>query len=514
MKKTRIKLFAVILFFVIINILVLAKDTTPLTYDAEGYFEQSINYYRIIFEGQDSSIDSLSRISEDRPPFFMLSTIPLYLTIGISEDAARMTNMVYLIILVVFTYLLGKKIANKKAGLVAAIIVPSIPLVFGFLRMYYTDFAGASLTAAFFYGLLKTENFNNTKWSIILGLTASSMLLTKKLLLIMIIGPVIYELVTKSFNKKSLKNLFLFAGIVILLAVPWYLLQKDYLLFWLGESTNISLVKNNIPILSLESMTYYLSALKDTIIYTPGSIILIFSFGYFLFNKNRYKYKILAWLVWVYISLSLIANKAPRYLLPLMPLLAIIIGCSATNTRKRAVTVFIIFFFFIQTLFISFSPKANFIVPHLQDRDLDETYNVIGLLQPQNKDYRIDELMELFPGKGERVLFMTMQGAVYSQISREATLNKKDIRMVVPFDYASSGFESCGEDNCSENYYDILVRTSDFIILSDLIEQEPEERIVKERLEESFDKHRELFNLSKKLPLPNNTTLLIYQKND
>ena len=113
---------------------------------------------------------------------------------------------------------------------------------------------------------------------------------------------------------------------------------------------------------------------------------------------------------------------------------------------------------------------------------------------------------------GQTILFTSMQGFVYSQISQKIMLNNLDLKLKTPFEVASTGYKSCGNRPCLQEDYNAFILESDIIIDSDWLEFEEEERIVTMNLKKTLMQNINKFLFIKEINLPNNTTLKIYKR--
>ncbi len=104
------------------------------------------------FADPGSSLESLS--FSGRPPLYQLLTIPFILLFGRSEDVALLVNVLFLVILVVSTYNIGRFAGNGKAGLLAALLVVAYPPMVHLSRAYIPHFATPSCGALSLWLLL------------------------------------------------------------------------------------------------------------------------------------------------------------------------------------------------------------------------------------------------------------------------------------------------------------------------------------------------------------------------
>ncbi len=93
-----------------------------------------------------------------RPPLYQLLTIPFVLVFGRSEDAALAVNLVFLVILVLSTYGIGRLVSNGTAGLLGAFFVVSYPPIIHLSRTYLPHAALPACTALSLYLALLIKN--------------------------------------------------------------------------------------------------------------------------------------------------------------------------------------------------------------------------------------------------------------------------------------------------------------------------------------------------------------------
>jgi 4-amino-4-deoxy-L-arabinose transferase-like glycosyltransferase len=128
-------ILVLLLFHTVNNYIILTNDNTPLLWDGGDYFFKSLQYYNVFVNFDSNFISRFNDVSLYRPPLLMLSSVPLYLVFGRSTDVAVMTNILYLIILVLSVYGIGRRSHSKEVGLMAVFIV-SFPLLRWFPSAY------------------------------------------------------------------------------------------------------------------------------------------------------------------------------------------------------------------------------------------------------------------------------------------------------------------------------------------------------------------------------------------
>ena len=114
----------------------------------------------------------------------------------------RMINMLYYVILIIAVYFIGKKMLDKKTGLLAAFIVSFYPGICGMSRQFEHDFPATAMVALCISSLLYTEDFKNTKYSLLFGISLGLGIFFRGQTLFFMIGPIGYVFYRIFFRDK------------------------------------------------------------------------------------------------------------------------------------------------------------------------------------------------------------------------------------------------------------------------------------------------------------------------
>jgi 4-amino-4-deoxy-L-arabinose transferase-like glycosyltransferase len=197
-----------ILFHLFNNIYFLYSDETTLVWDTNFLHQMSVKNFREFKDGHFFSIIK-QYVLFDSPPLSAYPSFILYPFFGISEDVASFQGTVFLIILIIATYLLGKELFNKKVGLIASILVSFSPFILAISKISYEDITFTTMFTLTLYFFLRSKKFSDIKYTwffnISLGLT-----LLSKVTSLFILFPISlsYILLNVLFNKKDFKNYF------------------------------------------------------------------------------------------------------------------------------------------------------------------------------------------------------------------------------------------------------------------------------------------------------------------
>jgi len=171
------------------------------------------------------------------PPLFHFTALPLQRLLGVSEDVATMTNVIYIAILLLSVYGIGARIWGKQAGLLASCLVSLFPMSFSMARYFYLDYALTAAVALSVYLLLLTQGFESKKYSLLFGLSLGLGMLIKWLLIFFLLGPLcvillrspVIQDLRRKLSRPSLdwRWLGISAIIGLLATLLWYLPNRD-----------------------------------------------------------------------------------------------------------------------------------------------------------------------------------------------------------------------------------------------------------------------------------------------
>ncbi|MHC1587260.1 MAG: ArnT family glycosyltransferase, partial [Candidatus Syntropharchaeia archaeon] len=312
------------------------------------------------------------KVSNYYPPFFHLSSIPLYFLFGFSEDVAIATNLIFYAVLVFSVFKIGEIFKDKETGSLAAILVSFYPLLLILQREYMLDFALTAMCALALLLLLKSDCFRNPLISAIFGITFGLCELTKWSAFVFIL-PAIFAVFVIEFKKildvcaqcgKELGDKFVKKGlyrfcskkcarifskspktitsriissisgvqitnIIVAFILAFFVLGWWYIPNW--EEVSIRLqyfstirgAKEGDPtIFTLAGWFYYIKAL-DVSMGLLFFVLALFSLIFLLKRKDKSAVFFFISIVIPYLILTAMSNKGDRYILPILPVLAV-----------------------------------------------------------------------------------------------------------------------------------------------------------------------------------------------
>lgn len=354
--------------FFLIAIASVSLLITGLT--SELYLGDEVYHYRFaknMFEaGKRVSHDPL--YESGTPPGFFYATDPLWdgvlavlwKTMGrVSFPVAQIYHTCFYALLLIFTYLVGKKIFGKEEGAWSCLIVAAMPMAVAFGILFYVDVPATALSMAAFYLVINKKYL----WG---GLIFSLMYLTKRnacfLIPAMTLIPLYFE---KKGLLKKLRNLsFLLIplGVTFFWDMRWRYLNIESSKFQIqGYGITRDVTIRNVTFLEniLSRVKYYLWGTKEylnssltnplDLVKYLGVVLILFFVLYFLrglFREEKKEVKALIFgLLTSYLVFFLFLfgfNSDIRYLFPIIPFLCLLASKGVVSIKKKWAPVLIV----------------------------------------------------------------------------------------------------------------------------------------------------------------------------
>lgn len=345
-----------IAFWIANNALWAFWDTSPPKYDPCFYLLVSVKQLAVI-RGPWQQIAQLIHISViGRPPLYTLVTQPVYLLAGTSEDLATVaTNAVFIPVLLISVYALGKRLFNSRTGLLAATLVAAYPTLTLFSRRYRPQFAAVAMIALGAYLLLRTEDFRNRRHAVLLGLATGLGMLTSAYVMFALLGLGVWvafrslHLASKVSRRegqreallKVISNIVLSLAIALALSLPWYLYHVENIsavLQYTQESRKFAPIKH---VYSLRAFLWYCMNMHRTV-----SVFLVVPFviGVLtaLVRPRARSMTLLWWFASAYLPLSLLATKTPMHATILLPSVALLSSFWVFQLRHKVLRIVVV----------------------------------------------------------------------------------------------------------------------------------------------------------------------------
>lgn len=470
-------LLGLILFHVISNIIWIILNNQPPTWDSAHHTLLSMR----IFESPFNFLN----ISNYYPPFVHLIGTILIFIFGYSYKVIQLTGTLFLGLSIIFIYLFAKEIfKSEKIAFFSSLFFSFFITIFEQSRIHMLDIPLTALVFASLYFLERSNNFLNKKHTLLFFISFALMTVTKWYGAVFIIISLIFKLfrlfVNKFDTKNAIKNILIGIFIFLAFVLPWYLANLDTLLknafyFSAGELADPQ---------KLLSLGNFLFNLKLIIMFQTsflGFLFLLTSLFFFVKNSfNSQKVMIFLSIIFAYLVFTLISNKNIRYLIPMMPFFAIIMGFGADFILRKGrfllksflITTFIymIISYFILSFGFPIFPKYkyafNFPVFGWTDVYYLHTYPVKAVYEPKQKlpyNEILDDIKEIKEGN---IRIIVISGSDYINYNilnpylyKNSIKNRRDLYID---DF--SLINSLGNQEIEIQQY--LTKNIDFILIS------------------------------------------------
>jgi 4-amino-4-deoxy-L-arabinose transferase-like glycosyltransferase len=256
---------------------------------------------------------------------------------GVSFATAQIYHIFYYVLLILFTFLLGKEMGGEDEGFYAALIVATTPVVAAFGILFYIDVPVTALSVVFFYLAFKKKYFFS-------GLLLGLMYITKRNSWFLLPGVLIAVLFFQDNPglKTKVKILAVIGITCLSIVLPDIYWRENNLKVFAKDdmgisSSGVGTIGGMIAFLTEKRTKEFFNSstlsLFDFIKYL-GIPLLAFMIAYFLFRRHRKKDIILWAPLLSYLTFFILffgINSDIRYLLPIVPFLAILSGSIAVS---------------------------------------------------------------------------------------------------------------------------------------------------------------------------------------
>ncbi len=293
------------------------KDTCPLAWDESVHTHAALDYRDRIKSGDLLSL--FEPTSFHYPPLYGIS---LALVLGNSKDlkgAIVLVNFIYLSLLIIVVFLLADHLMGPLPALTAAFLVSSYPLIAGEVPFPKLDLPLTFWVTTSIYCLLRSDHFKNGLWSGLFGISVGLGALTKWPAPLYVFGPFCWA-VFNAFKNRTFKGLALSLGLGALVLLPWFAINFITTLTSALRYSGLP-PAGGVVFQGWLNWFWYPLTLSDAldifflIVFLPGLLVV---FG------RPHLWPIFLWLVVSVFFFTLIRNHNVRYLMPVLPALAIL----------------------------------------------------------------------------------------------------------------------------------------------------------------------------------------------
>jgi 4-amino-4-deoxy-L-arabinose transferase-like glycosyltransferase len=364
-----------IIFHFICNLIWIYLNKIPPSWDASLHTRLSIQFLDYIKDNlfHFNLIDFI-KISQYYPPFIHLMGMFFALLGNNDYHILQLTGSFFLSINIFFIYLVSKEIFHDtKIGFFSTFFFSFFITIYQQSRVHMLDVPLSAMVTVGLFFLLKSDHFRNRNNSLIFFLVLSLSFLTKWYSLIYLLIPLLYissELITnKTYLKTALNNILIGCFIFLVVVLPWYMVNLPATIS-IAQKTITPEKGNPQMLLSFNNLFFYLKLIIMFQISLAGFIFFLFSLSSLVKRKQSKQviFFLIFHILFIYLFFTFfVGNKNIRYLIPLMPYLAIIMGAGLGNFLKNqksfstVLSAFIVIYmlasFFILSFGIPVYPK-------------------------------------------------------------------------------------------------------------------------------------------------------------
>ena len=337
-------------------------DREVPAWDQADYLTGSLNYWQALQNPDWFSSEWWThfwQLSSKIPPLTYIAAAIVQNIFGRGADRATLINLFFSAILLISVYGLGKKLFDRRVGLWAAGLCQILPALYRYRLDFLLDYPLTAAVSFSFYCLtlwkLNSEAENHQKcfqswlWAAAFGLSFGLALMVKQTALMFLLIPILWVEGGIIRNRAWGKLAQIWGALCLSLLVcgPWYRINWLLILTSGKRATIDSAIAEGDPALNtLDAWIYYLKILPYLV---SWPLLLVPIVGILLYAWKRsanFKWKfsnsiqnslrwIVIFLIGSYLLCSLNINKDPRYVLPYLPEVSLLLAYGLTLWTGR-----------------------------------------------------------------------------------------------------------------------------------------------------------------------------------
>ena len=291
----------------------------------------------------DGTLNGLRVMASNYPMIAQLPRAAAGLLLGPSPLVFRAANVVYLVVLLVSIYHIGRRCHGRRAGLLAAALVSLTPAVYGGARSMGLDYPAMCITSLAMLLLLRTEGFRRLPDTVGFGVCAGLAVLAKGQSALFLVWPAIFILGRELWltRPRGLASLWrplaggtLAVLVLLLTTAVWWGGRLGQLLKIMGaHTTGDGMLEVAGDITLWGGIIHYAQALPMVLSAPMAAVTLLVLPAFF--RHTRQRWVILAWLVAPLVLHVVLSVRHPRYIFPLVPAAALVLAVGICSLRPR-----------------------------------------------------------------------------------------------------------------------------------------------------------------------------------
>ncbi|NEO84532.1 MAG: phospholipid carrier-dependent glycosyltransferase [Spirulina sp. SIO3F2] len=286
------------------------------------------------------------QLSHKYPPLTYTLTAPFQWLFGVGIDQATLLNSVLLAILLLTVYGLGRQVCDRQVGLWAAAICLLMPNLYYWRLDYLLDWTVMTCTVLAFTALTvwrsQTKPWQQWLWAIGFGIVWGLGLMAKQSVMFFLFVPLVWVGMARLWQRRWGQVAQLITSFLVSIPIwlPWYRTNLIYL-FSTSHNANATpgIAEGDPPLNTLAAWTHYWRQLPESISWVLLIVPLVglLIYGWRDLRRDLPTLKNLGWLLLyyggAYLICSAIFNKDPRFIMPYLPILAVLLAYGLTRWR-------------------------------------------------------------------------------------------------------------------------------------------------------------------------------------
>ena len=416
--RSRIPFWGGLALILLVHVVWEVQNDTPPVWDMAYHQLKGWEYLDAWRDGE--VVKQFSQLSSYYPPLYYLQEAFFLRFFSQTQFLALLTNLPGLFLLAYCTFriaaLSGEAVTAQLTGLLPLLF----PLVAWTTRESLLDVALSGWVAAGVYLILKSDFLQKRGWTFALAGVFVAGMWTKWTFALFLCFPLLYALLCSKDRKRSLLHL----ADALIVAMPlifwWYLPNLKILLERLSITWQMALEEGDPGLGSLLGWIYYPRSLSSYYLYLPLTVL-------FLWNMVSYWREgsgsnsgsppsrwgspqgfLWCWLLGGLLLLTLLKAKDPRYVMPLVSPLALLLVAPWKGRIRWSVGIFLLAFLQFLTLSFRFPylPERIALFEPAQKSDYRSMRQEWVLYQssyfdvagpPRCEDWHLDEILETIP---------------------------------------------------------------------------------------------------------------------
>ncbi|MBI3548569.1 MAG: glycosyltransferase family 39 protein [Elusimicrobia bacterium] len=211
-----------------------ADAFTP-SWDDAWYLEESLRLHDAFLQGPKAFVDAYVHMFRFKAPLLSVLAAPFF-AFGRSAAAALAVNTVMVAAAGIYAFLLASSLFGAGAGLLACVIVETMPLLYGLSRQFMVECALTTAVLAWVFHLVASDGLRKRPHATALGILLGAGLLLKVLFPLFIAAPTAYWLWQRLRGASSRERAKSRSGamrVVVIgapIALSWYAFNWPYVL--------------------------------------------------------------------------------------------------------------------------------------------------------------------------------------------------------------------------------------------------------------------------------------------